>query len=347
METEYDNQCLKRVLIHDTTALSIRDKQNLYCVEQFQQGGLRARRRYYECIPHYLSLLGKSLEGVREEMETFDWEKYKKEQQVHEGEAETDTEASSPGLYLSDIERKVMQLGFFATDLEVREHLTEVRALGDPDDFYHGRIYDMNGFELRQLMSEDGEDEEDSANPRFRSLRYLCENFVAVYGAMCLNWLPESKWGKAGQEEPKLKPTFGTSHEGAPDLSAISEGGESRVVSPENANSADGPLGSRLRQDLINALLERDPSRASNIPPEPSIKGKEVERLNPFVQSDGGRDIRYTRHAKSDMVYWQAEALFMAHLVQEKAERGLRQAYWIAEKMGWEEEIAAAEQECF
>ena len=328
MGTEYDMKCLKEVLIHNTTALSVRDKQNLYCIDQFNQGGLRARRRFLECVPHYVSFLGKSLAEIREEMEDYDWDAHKKKEKAHVEDPST----------LSSEELDIMKLGGFETADEVRAHLAFLKTLENPADYYHGRLYDMDGYELRHLTAEDIKDPYD---PPFRSLRFVWENFIAVYEALSLEWLPDSKWEKAGQQASfkaprRLRP------KSRYQLTAIGEADETSLTpagEKKDSDSDSGLSSTRLAQDLIDSLLEADEA-------PPSKKGKEVLRPANSAAREAELNLRHSWYDKAGMNYWQAEALFASRIVQTKIEIGLQQAYWIAKKLGWEKDIENAEH-CF
>ena len=328
MGTANDMKNLKEVLTHNTMALSVRDKQNLFCIDQFKQGGFRARRRFLECVPHYVSFVGKSLGEIRKEMEDFDWDAQKKKKK-------TEVEDPSTG---SPEEMQIMKLGGFETVNEVRAYIALLNTLENHDDYYHGRLYDMDGYELRHLTAEDIKDPHD---PPFRTLRFVWENFIAVYEALPIEWLPESRWEKSGQEA--IQSPRGRRPKPGYHLKAIGEADETPSTSSgDNQDGSDDNTGlssTRLTQDLIDSLLEEDDKSYSR-------KGKGVLRKLNSAQREAELKLSHSWYEKAGMNYWQAEALFTSRMVQTKIEAGLRQAHWIAKKLGWEKDIKDAEQ-CF
>ncbi|RYO89392.1 hypothetical protein DL766_010419 [Monosporascus sp. MC13-8B] len=74
MDTAEQKELRKRRLWAAAEILVSLDKQNWDHLCQFREFGTRARRRFFECAPFYLSFLGhRSQEDVHAEMDGYYW----------------------------------------------------------------------------------------------------------------------------------------------------------------------------------------------------------------------------------------------------------------------------------
>ncbi len=353
----------KELIMHNTKALLIYENQHSECTSQFREGGLRGRRRFFECIPAYLAFVGKSLEDVHREIESFeDWHEVRPDDDYRAkldkyfgggGDAAGVGDASAEGnriLQLLEEDRLIMEHMGFTTKAELDAYYESVT----PGHTFQGQLLDAHGIPISQQTAiEDSGTDSDSATKAGIPVpvETVCEEFLASFGELDLEWLPESQW----KPRPGQAVKFATIPE-----DPIHEASEDADLGEVDASGIKAPLrvtDIKSPQDFIEHYREKADAAMAE-PKEPtsivvdygavtlSRKEREIaigsssKRTREYLfPEEGIYELRHTWHEKAKMVYWQAEALYTAKIVQDEIQEGLKMAHRILRQAGWEHEF--------
>ncbi|RYP66829.1 hypothetical protein DL769_005924 [Monosporascus sp. CRB-8-3] len=330
------------------------DKQNWDHLQQFREFGTRARRRFFECAPFYLGLLGhQSPEDVHAEMDGYDWREIWTDDFVAENGLDDEraaavvseedavvelSETEEEGLKgrLSAEDRAIMAAQGLTTKAEFDEYLKYISSFGGTGHTFQGRVYDLEGNEVTPESNIDKglcgmEEETDSAE----SVEELYEEFFAEYGHLEGARFPEPKWQRRNH---------GSAAKSGLETAVRPEGGARDVTKDESLDGVSlSELIERLAVEKPAIASRRRASRLARNGTEAVASGSAKGRERASGEQSSGTadidDLRYTWYEKAKMTFWQAEALYMATRAQERIELGLEMTYRIMRLEGWQEEF--------